>query len=331
MDRLRWASLIAIALVVTTGATCNKNNDGDGAASATATGAPVSRIELEGVDTQSLTAREHQEWSEHVSKLLSPCADVAVPVAQCVKEKRACDLCTPAAEFLLRMVQAGLPDEEVGELYTARFDPKKVKTIVVGDSPRKGASDAPVTLVEFADFECGGCGDAYPLIEKLYAKYGKKMAVVYKHYPLDFHPNAKLAAQAAWAAQQQNQFWKMHGVLFERQERLTEPDLFEYAREIGLDLNRFKKDLHSEAAKQAVEKERQQGLNLGVNQTPTLFINGRELPGNLPSFANDLEDWIELEIRQAGSEVPSKSVPPTQGPVAPTDVPADKAGEENAG
>jgi protein-disulfide isomerase len=333
MDRLRWASLIGIALVTTTGATCNKNNDGDVAASASATADAVPRVELEGIDTQSLTPREHQDWSRQVSALLSPCSEVAVPVAQCVKEKRDCALCVPAAEFLLRMVQAGLSTQEVAELYAARFDPKEVKTIVIGDSPRKGASDAPVTMVEFADFECGGCRDAFPLIERVYAKYGKKMQLVYKHYPLEFHPNAKLAAQAAWAAQQQNQFWRMHKILFERQERLTEPDLFDYAREIGLDLKRFQKDLHSEAAKQAVEKERSQGESLGVTQTPTIFVNGRELPSKLPSFVRDLEDWIELEIRHAGHEVPSGVTAPVEGPTAPSQGPGEPngTGTEGAG
>src|SRR5690606_19347537 len=152
------------------------------------------------VNTKNLTPREHQVWSGHVSTLLSPCAEVAVPIAQCVKEKRDCALCKPAAEFVVRMVQAGLPEKDVADLYAARFDDKQVKTIVIGDSPRKGAADPVVTIVEFADFECGGCGDAFPLLEKLYAKYGKQMAMVYKHYPLEFHPNAKLAAQAAWAA-----------------------------------------------------------------------------------------------------------------------------------
>ena len=326
MDRLRWASLIGIVLVVTTGATCNKNKDGDEAASATAE-EPALKVELEGVDTKSLTPREHQVWSKHVTTLLSPCPDVAVPVAQCVTEKRDCALCKPAAEFLLRMVQSGLPDQDVADLYAARFDEKHVKTIVVGDSPRKGTDDPAVTLVEFADFECGGCGDAYPVLEKLYAKYGKQMAMVYKHYPLDFHPHARLAAQAAWAAQQQNQFWKMHKMLFEHQDRLTEPDLMAYAREIGLDLKRFEKDMKSSAAKEAVEKEQAQGKSLGVDQTPTIFINGRELPGKLPNFVQDLETWIELEIERAGGKVAPADGPPVEGP-APEGPPAPSEGSE---
>src|SRR5690606_36353812 len=157
-------------------ATCNKNNDGDATGGPTATADATPKVVLEGIDTKSLTAREHQVWSGHVSTLLSPCSDVAVPVAQCVQEKRDCKACKPAAEFLLRMVQAGLPEKDVADLCAARFDEKHVKTVVLGDSPKKGADDPPVTLVEFADFECGGCGDAFPLLEKLYAKYGKQMA-----------------------------------------------------------------------------------------------------------------------------------------------------------
>lgn len=305
MDRLRWASLILIALVVTTGATCNRNNkvEPDPAASASSSAAPAKKIELEGIDTSKLTPREHGLWSTQVSELLAPCPEVAVPVAQCVREKRDCKACGPAAEFLVKMVRAGLGKKELAELYAMRFDPKKVKTIVLGDSPRKGAEDPPVTIVEFADFECPACGQVYPVLEELYAKRGKQMQVVFKHNPLPQHPNAKLASQAAWAAQQQKQFWKMFKMLFEHQERLTEPDLVSYAEQIGLDVARFKKDMHSEEAKKAVEQDLAQGESLGVSFTPTIYINGRELDlSKLPNFVQDLDDWVALEIELAGGD-----------------------------
>lgn len=297
MYRFRLTPLILLALV-TIGATCNRNADEKGEAPTASASAP--KVELEGVDTGSLTSREHQIWSGFVSELLAPCPDVAVPVAQCVKEKRDCRLCKPAAEFLLRQVQAGRPKADVKEAFEGRFDPKKVKTIVIGESPAKGADDPLVTIVEFADFECPACGAVFPLVEELYAKYGKQMQVVFKHFPLDTHPNAKLAAQAAYAAQQQGQFWKMHKMLFDNQMRLTEPDLVKYAGDIGLDVNRFKKDLHSDAAKDRVEQEKKQGESLGVAATPTLYINGREVDlSKLGNPVKDLEDWIELEIEMA--------------------------------
>jgi protein-disulfide isomerase len=225
---------------------------------------------------------------------------VAVPVAQCVSEKRACDLCVPAAEFLVGQVTAGRPKSDIAEIYASRFDPKKVKTIVEGDSAWKGAKEPLVTVIEFADFECPACGAANPLIEMMYDKYGKQMRLVFKHFPLAAHPNAKLAAQAAYAAHQQGLFWKMHKLMFDNQLRLTEPDLVQYATEAGLEVSRFKKDMHSEAAKEAVNQDKSQGESLGVSATPTIYINGRDC--DLSKLANpvkDLESWIELDIAEA--------------------------------
>jgi len=328
MNRFRLTPLILLALV-TIGATCNRNKDETGGAP-TASASAV-KVELEGVDTGSLTAREHQLWSGFVSELLAPCPEVAVPVAQCVKEKRACDLCKPAADFLLRQVQAGRPKADVKDAYELRFDPKKVKTIVIGESPVKGADDPPVTLVEFADFECPACGAAYPLLEDIYAKYGKQMQMVFKNFPLAAHPNAKLAAQAGYAALKQGQFWKMHKMLFENQLRLTEPDLVQYAGDIGLDVARFKKDLHSDEAKDRVEQEKKQGETLGVAATPTIYINGREVDlSKLGNPVKDIEEWIELEIDMAnkghGGGGAKKAAPEAEG----DDGKGDGDGDEDA-
>ncbi len=299
---LRWTPLI-VALIGTTGATCQQQGekaDGGGALSA------KPRISLPKVDTSSLTTREHQNWSELVTELLSPCKDVAVPIAQCVKEKRACPTCLPAANFLLRLVQAGRPKKEATALFEARFHPDKVKTIVVGGSASKGPSDAPVTLVEFADFECGACAVASPWIDGLYTKFAGKLRVVFKHYPLGGHPHAKLAGQASYAAQKQGQFWRMHKLLFANQERLGEPDLVGYAEKLGLDVAKFKRDMHSKDTKQRVEQEQRQGETLGVNSTPSIFINGRVCDlSKLSNPLRELEEWIKLDIELAGQQVPT--------------------------
>jgi protein-disulfide isomerase len=293
------------------GATCGRSSgDGSGPAGS-APGARASaraRLELAGVDTTALTPREHRAWSEHVSELIAPCPETAVPLVQCIEEKRACAVCVPAAQFVAKQVQAGRPKKEVVELYETRFLPGKVKTLVIEGSAVKGPEDAPVTIVEFADFECPSCGVAYPLIEKVFERMPGKVRIAFKHYPLRSHPNAQLAAQAAVAAQLQGRFWQMHKILFERQERLTEPDLVAYAKEAGLDVARFRKDLHSEEAKQRVATELKQGEGLGVNATPTLFINGREC--DLTKFVDperELEEWIRLEltvVRPPGGDKP---------------------------
>lgn len=307
----RWAPLL-LTLVAACGSTCQQQNSGDDAGGS-ASAQP--KIELAGVDTSSLTPREHAVWSGYVQELLAPCPEVAVSVAQCVKEKRDCATCLPAAQFLLRQVQAGHPKEVVADVFAARFDEKRVKTIVIGDSPAKGVDDPLVTVIEFADFECPGCGMVHPLLEKIYAEHGKQMRFVFKHFPLDTHPNAKLAAQASVAAQLQGHFWKIHKVLFENQERLTEPELIAHAVELGLDVERFKKDMHSDEVKERVAKDKAQGETLGVDGTPTIYINGRECDLSALGAIDALEEWIELEIDLAKDK---RKEAPVEAPSAPS-------------
>ena len=315
--------LLLVVLALTTGATCN---DPKPKKQAAASAKP--RVSLAGIDTASLTPREHQNWSDLVSELLSPCKEVAVPVYQCVKEKRACGTCLDAAQFLLRQVQSGRPKKVIADAYADRFAEDRVKTIVLGNSPSKGSSDAPVTLVEFADFECGACGAAFPLVEAAFAKFKPKLRVVFKHFPLSSHPNAKLAAQAAYSAQKQGQFWRMHKLLFSNQERLTEPDLHGYAEKIGLDLNRFKKDLHSKEARDRVKQEFNQGESLGVDATPTIYINGRSCDlsklGSNPQV--ELEAWIALELKaRAGAKAPAATSSAAAAPSAAAAAPSAAA------
>ena len=270
-------------------------------ASSAAPSASVAMLKLDGVDTGSMTTRETQAWSALVASQLAPCKEVAVPLAQCVAEKRDCKACKPAAEFLSRQVQAGLPKEDIVASYEARFMPDKVKAIVIGDSATRGPSDAPVTLIEFADFECPSCGNAYPLFEAIYGHYEGKVRFVFKNFPLPAHSNAKLAAQAAVAAQKQGQFWGMHHVLFENQTRLTEPQLLGYAAKAGLDMAKFKAELHAEDAKTRIDAEFKQGDELGVDATPTLYINGRQCDlSKLGNPAKELEIWIRFELELAG-------------------------------
>ncbi|MBM4357792.1 MAG: thioredoxin domain-containing protein [Deltaproteobacteria bacterium] len=308
-----------------------------GSAAASPSATPKASLKLEGIDTSSMTTREVQLWSELVGSQLAPCKEVAVPLAQCVAEKRDCKTCKPAAEFLTRQVQGGLPKEDIVASYEARFMPDKVKAIVIGDSATRGPADAPVTVVEYADFECPSCGNAYPLLEALYAQFEGKVRFVFKNFPLPSHPNANLAAQAAVAAQKQGQFWRMHHVLFENQQRLTEPDLLGYAQNAGLDMGKFKTELHAPEGKARIEAEFKQGDELGVDATPTIFINGRHCElSKLGNVGKELDLWIRLELELAGvkyeppvvaSATPSGSAQPAApaASAAPSSSAASKA------
>jgi protein-disulfide isomerase len=294
-------------------------------ASATSSAAPP--LVLEGVDVSMLNgAREQELWASVVGEVMSPCKEVATPLKQCVAEKRNCKACKPAVELTARLVHGGVPKQDILDVLAARFGESNVKAIVIGDSPTRGPSDAPVTVIEFADFECGGCGDAYPLLEEAYNQFRGNVRFVYKNFPWPAHPNAHLAARAGWAALQQHKFWELHHLMFTNQERLTEPDLLEYAKTTKVDMAVFKKDLASPMAKQRVDEERKQGEELGVVATPSIFINGRlcDLTKLGPEVDAELKRWIQTEIDLAASgsapakasASPSPSASPSAAPSA---------------
>jgi protein-disulfide isomerase len=158
-------------------------------------------------------------------------------------------------------------------------DYSKVHEIPIGDAPILGNPDAPITLVEFSDFQCPFCARTAPLIKQVHDKYGDKVRIVYKHFPLGFHAAARPAAIASLAAQEQGKFWEMHDVLFENTGSLSEAKLDEYAQQAGLDMERFKADY---AQKQTeydarVTAEYKEGVSVAVRGTPTLYINGRKV------------------------------------------------------
>jgi len=139
----------------------------------------------------------------------------------------------------------------------------------------RGPVDAPVTVVEYGDFECPYCGQAEPVVRELLADFGD-VRYVWRHLPLtDVHPHAQLAAEAAQAAAEQGAFWDMHDLLFRHQDALTPTDLVRYAGEIGLDVEAFERDLQDRAGADRVAADLESADLSSVSGTPTFFINGR--------------------------------------------------------
>ena len=294
----QWLSLLGALACL--GASCTPKSDPSDNKPAASP-----EVSLTGVDTSALTPRERREWAAQVSELLAPCPDTPVSIAQCVKEQRACKACLPAAQFLLKQVKAGKAKKEREEAFQGRFDPSKTKTLVIEGSPFQGPPEAPVTIVEWADFECPFCRIVSPVLDQLVERFGGQVRLVYKFYPLASHPHGEIAARAAIAAMNQGKFWEMHHVIFENQERLEQADLERYAKELGLDLAKFKKDFTAEETTQRIEKDKKQADEVGLDGTPMIFINGREV--NLQQLTNpyeDLEDWVELDLELLGKPVP---------------------------
>ena len=165
-----------------------------------------------------------------------------------------------------------------------------------------GPSDAPVTLVEYGDYECPHCGKAHPIVSEIKNRMGDDLRFVYRHFPLsEIHPYAALAAQAAEAAGAQKRFWEMHDMLFQHQSNLTLPDLVKYARLLGLNVERFETELISGTYVDRVTQDFLGGIRSGVGGTPTFFINGVR---HLGSF--DLPVLLGA-ILAAADEVPKPS------------------------
>jgi Na+:H+ antiporter, NhaA family len=163
----------------------------------------------------------------------------------------------------------------------------------------RGASDAPVTLVEYGDFQCPYCGDAYPVVGQLLARFGNRLRFVFRHMPLaDLHPRARAAAEAAEAAGAQGRFWEMHDRLFSHQLELGDAELRDHAAAIGLDVERFDRDLREGVHAARVQEDSRSGVRSGTPSTPRFFVSGVIHLGS-PTRV-ELEEAISAELSALG-------------------------------
>jgi protein-disulfide isomerase len=144
----------------------------------------------------------------------------------------------------------------------------------------RGAEEAPVTLVEYGDYECPYCGQAEVVVRELLLSFGDDLRYVWRHLPLnDVHPNAQAAAEAAEAAAAQGAYWEMHDMLLEHQDEMAPRDLARYAEELGLDVARFQEELRRHERTGRVADDVSSADASGVTGTPTFFINGKRHQG----------------------------------------------------
>jgi protein-disulfide isomerase len=139
----------------------------------------------------------------------------------------------------------------------------------------QGPADAAVTLIEYGDYECPYCGAAYPIVKEVQARMAERLRFVFRNFPISTaHPHAEQAAEAAEAAATQGSFWEMHDLLYENQQRLRDEDLRSYAEKLGLDVERFVRELAEHVHADRVHEDFMSGVRSGVNGTPTFYING---------------------------------------------------------
>jgi protein-disulfide isomerase len=192
---------------------------------------------------------------------------------------------------------------------TAKADlsgPVAAKKVELGKAPVRGPKNAPITIVQFSDFQCPYCSKVEPVLVEVEKAYPGKIRVAWKNFPLGFHNNAKPAAEAALAANEQGKFWKMHEILFKNQSALGAADLEKYAKEIGLDMTKFKAAMDSHKFGAQVDAEMKEGQAMGVSGTPASFINGQLVSGAVP--VDEFKKIIDAELAKgSGGKAKAKA------------------------
>lgn len=188
---------------------------------------------------------------------------------------------------------------------TAQTEPlteDQTQKLIREDSYVKGPADAKVTLIEFGDYQCPACGATYLVVSQILEEYKDQIKFVYREFPLAIHQNARPAAQAAQAAGAQGKYYEMYDILFQNQKewetsKNPKEQFEQYADRIGLDIEQFKKDLNDKKFEEIIQRDIADGYALGVQATPTFFINGELIQGGLPydQFKAKVEAALKTE------------------------------------
>lgn len=176
--------------------------------------------------------------------------------------------------------------------------PKKVvPNLEVGDSPVFGKKDAAVTIIEFSDFQCPFCSRAAETVTQLKKKYGNKIRVAFKHFPLPMHHDARPASEASMCVNEQStdKFWKYHDLLFKNQDKLDKANLEKFAKEAGADVKKFNECVEAKKYADFVQKDMEYGEKIKVQSTPTFFVNGEQISGAVPieTFSETIDEYLE--------------------------------------
>jgi protein-disulfide isomerase len=201
-----------------------------------------------------------------------------------------------ADQLYAKLIEDGIKNAPAAPAPGQPAAPPAVANIDIGGAPVKGPKNAPVTIVEWSDFQCPFCGRVVPTLKEIEKQYEGKVKVAFKHQPLPFHQNARVAANAAMAANEQGKFWEMHDKLFSNQQALDRPSIEKYAQEIGLDMGKFKAALDSNKFDAQITKDSNEGSAVGANGTPTFYINGRQLVGAQP--IESFKAMIDEELKK---------------------------------
>jgi protein-disulfide isomerase len=220
-------------------------------------------------------------------------------VSQCLAEEPPDPIAQRLAGFLVRRVRAGDNDGEIEARLLARrlsARPREVAHLDLAEAACLGPEDAPVTVVEFADFECPFCRMSSRMLESIARDSDGQIRLCFKHFPLRSHSRSMPAAVAAWAAHRQGRFWAMHDALYASAPDFSDEAIERAAQQAGLDMERFHGDVSDGAVAEEVMADKYEGLELGIDRTPTLFVNGKRYVGDLtePELRDRLAEELEM-------------------------------------
>jgi protein-disulfide isomerase len=239
--------------------------------------------ELPGVDWHNISGARKAAALKFIRAEQCTCGCM-MKIAECRMKDPSCSYSRKLASVAMKGFSEGKTASAVREeIKKAALEPppvleEPVKISVAGD-PSRGPDNARVTIVEFSDFQCPFCSKAVAEAYAVVKQFPKDVRLVFKQFPLDSHADAEFGAEAALAAQAQGKFWEMHDRMYAGFPDLSRKTVMRYAKEIGLDLNRFTADVDSHKFKTRVHSEEQEGEVAGVGGTPTFFINGKKYNG----------------------------------------------------
>ncbi|MFP2961679.1 DsbA family protein [Myxococcus sp. 1LA] len=259
---------------------------------------PASAVSgIPGMDFSSLSPTAKRELATVFSDDFCYCG-CPHTLGACLKTHTPCKHAKRKAQVAARMVSEGIPATEVilslSTYYAAFHNPRA--QFKVDDRMCMGSAGAPVTVVEFSDFECPYCAKARPVLEAFAKKHAQQVRFCYLPFPLSMHPNAKQAAQAALWARDQGKFWQMHDALFENQSNLKPEAIAALATSLGLDGAKLGALLKTDAYKDELDGYRGQGRSAGISGTPSVYFNGRALDLAFVEpemLSHSLEDELE--------------------------------------
>ena len=269
--------------------------------------------ELPGIDLSTLTVAQKTSVLKVLRNQDCYCA-CGMKVAECRVKDPSCSYSSGLAAVVIESIKGGKSEADAlaaaNNSKWAHTQPTKILDdavkIPVTGAPSTGPANAPVTIVEFSDFQCPYCVAAVPELDAVLKAYPKQVRLIFKQFPLEMHSQADLAATAAVASNLQGKFWAMHDALFAHHNDLSREAIDSAAKQTGLDMNRFEKDITSQQVRDTVVRDEQDGSSAGVQGTPTIFLNGQRYNG--PIDLKYLKLVLDAELKHQAAPKQSASV-----------------------